>query len=371
MPAKQGLTMQADYAVRAREIDFVTRFAKNWDALREVMGIMRPIEAAPGTELKTYEATVTLAQSVGEGVEIPYSPASVTEKYKENVTVEKYAKAVSIEAVQRYGAQIAIERTDAAFLNELQGNVLDRFYTFLQTGTLKSKEATFQMAIAMAIGRVVDKFKKMRRDYSTPIVFVNTLDAYAYLGAANITIQTANGLQYVRDFMGAGVMILSSEIGRNTVIATLADNIILYYVNPSNSDYARLGLNYTVQGETPLIGFHANGNYNTAVGESFAIMGLRLWAEYLDAIAVINVDANSASITFDSAEIKVSVGGTGSNTVVKVPANATLAYTSADTSIATVDSSTGVVTGVAKGRTVITATDATNATSNAFEVIVK
>lgn len=370
MPAKQGLTKQADYAVRAREVDFVTRFAKNWDSLREVMGIMRPIEAAPGTELVSYEATVTLANSVGEGEEIPYSPASVTEKYKENVTVEKYAKAVSIEAVQRYGAQVAIERTDTAFLNELQGNVLDRFYTFLQSGTLKSKEVSFQMAIAMAIGRVVDKFKKMRRDYSIPVVFVNTLDAYSYLGAANITIQTANGLQYVRDFMGAGVMILSSEIGRNTVIATLADNIIMYYVNPSNSDYARLGLNYTVQGETPLIGFHANGNYHTAVGESFAIMGLRLWAEYLDAIAVINVSASGASIVFDKEELTVSVGGTATNTVEVVPSEATITYASADTTIATV-AANGTVTGVKKGRTIITATDATNGTSDSYEVIVK
>ena len=34
------------------------------------------------------------------------------------------------------------------------------------------------------------------------------------------------------------------------------------------SEFARLGLNYTVQGVTNLIGFHAQGNYSTAVGES-------------------------------------------------------------------------------------------------------
>lgn len=64
--------------------------------------------------------------------------------------------------------------------------------------------------------------------------------------------------------------------------------IYLYYIDPSDSEFARLGLNYTVQGETNLIGFHAQGNYTTAVGETFALMGMKLWAEYLDGISVVS-----------------------------------------------------------------------------------
>ena len=62
-----------------------------------------------------------------------------------------------------------------------------------------------------------------------------------------------------------------------------------YYVDPSDSDFAKAGLVYTTDGNTNLIGFHTQGNYNTAVSESFAIMGMTLFAEYLDAIAVIDV----------------------------------------------------------------------------------
>ena len=40
-----------DITVTAREVDFVTRFGQNWDALREVLGIMRPIRKTPGTVL--------------------------------------------------------------------------------------------------------------------------------------------------------------------------------------------------------------------------------------------------------------------------------------------------------------------------------
>ena len=73
------------------------------------------------------------------------------------------------------------------------------------------------------------------------------------------------------------------------MLATPVENIDLYYVDPGDSEFAKLGLNYTVQGETNLIGFHAQGNYNTAVGEAFALMGMALWAEYLDGIANITV----------------------------------------------------------------------------------
>lgn len=295
--AKEGLTGVDQFdGVKAREVDFVTRFTKNWKSLQEILGIMNPIKKAPGTTLTSYTASVELESgSVGEGEEIPYSQATVAPVAYADLTLQKYAKAVSVEAVNKYGPAVAVQKTDEAFLNELQGSVLDNFYDFLTTttGRMTGTYETFQMAVAMAIGKVVDKFKKLRRDTSSIVVFVNTLDAYQYLGAAEITVQTANGLTYVKDFLGAQIVILSSEIPQNTVIATPSDNIVLYYVDPGDSGFAQLGLNYTVEGQTNLIGFHANGNYSTAVGESFALMGMTLWAEFADGIAVITVDASN------------------------------------------------------------------------------
>ena len=294
MPAKEGLTKKNDITVAAREVDFVTRFAQNWEALREILGIMRPIEKAPGTKLTSYTASMKSeslqgGSSVGEGEEIPYTEFEVEPVVYGDVTLEKYAKAVSIEAVTKFGATVAVQKTDEAFLNELQNVVMGRFYDFLATGSLTDTEATFQAAVAMSIGLVKDKFKKLHRNVTGVVTFVNTLDAYAYLGAANLTVQTAFGIDYVENFMGAQTLILSSEIARGKVISTPVDNIDLYYVNPNNSDFAQLGLVYTTDGETNLIGFHANGDYSHAVGESFALMGMTLWAEYLDGISVVTV----------------------------------------------------------------------------------
>lgn len=288
--AKQNLTKQANITATVREIDFVTRFQRNWDSLREILGIMRPIRKAPGTQLVSYTASVTLEDgAVGEGEEIPYSLATVEPVAYEDIDLEKYAKAVSIEAVNKYGAAIAVQKTDDAFLTELQTNVLTRFYTFLQTGTLTDSQDTFQKGFAMAIGKVRDKFKKMRKDITEVVVFVNTLDAYSYLGAAELTVQTQFGMDYIENFMGARRVFLTSEIPSGKIIATPVENIDLYYVDPSDSDFQQLGLFYRTAGETRLIGFHVNGNYNTAVGEVFALMGLTLWAEYLDGIAVVTI----------------------------------------------------------------------------------
>lgn len=290
--AKENLTMTADMQIEARKIDFVTRFALNWEHLRTILGIMRPIRKQPGAVLKSKKATLTLASgTVGEGEEIPYSKANIVEIPYAEMTVEKYAKAVSIESIKDHGYEVAVGMTDDAFLFELQDNVTARFYTYLNTGSLKANETTWQRALAMAKGNVVNKFKQMHRTCTEVVGFANVLDLYDYLGDANITIQSAFGFQYVKDFMGYKVVFLLSdaEIVHGRVIATPVENIALYYVDPSDSDFAKAGLVYTTDGETNLIGFHTQGNYNTAVSESFAIMGMTLFAEYLDAIAVIDV----------------------------------------------------------------------------------
>lgn len=292
--AKENLIMTADIQVTAREIDFVSRFANSWEHLREIMGIMRPIKKQPGAVLKSKYVEGTLQSGlVGEGEEIPYSKFQVKEKPYSEMTIEKYAKAVSIEAIKDHGYENAVQMTDDQFLFELQTNVTNRFYEYLNTGSLTSNESTFQMALAMAKGNVLNKFKQMHKTVTGVVGFVNVLDVYQYLGAADISIQNKFGFTYIKDFMGYNTIFLLSdeEIERGKVIATPVDNIVLYYVDPAESDFVRAGLNYTTDNVTNLIGVHTQGNYNTAVSEIFAIMGLTLFAEYLDGIAVVTVGA--------------------------------------------------------------------------------
>lgn len=284
--------------VTAREIDFVSRFGQNWEALREILGIMRPIRKTPGTTLISYSASVELEDGdITPGAVIPYSKATIVQSSKSDLSIKKYAKAVPIEDVAKYGAAIAVQKSDDAFLNELQNVVLTNFYTFLNTGTLEVEADNFQKALAKAKGAVLNKFNQIRKTVTNVVGFANVLDFYDYLGAAQITVQTQFGMTYVQNFMGYSTLFLLSDpdIEQGTVIALPVENIDLYYIDPADSEFGQLELNYAVQGETNLIGFHAQGNYSTAVGESYAIMGMALWAEYLDGIAVAEFGEESSS----------------------------------------------------------------------------
>lgn len=293
MAVTPNTTTTAQITIQAKEIDLANRFTATWEALSEIMGIMRPIRKSPGTKLVSSKASVTLQDgAVAEGDEVPLSQATVEPVSFKDLVLKKYRKRVTAEAVEKYGAAVAVQKTDDALLNELQGVILDEFYEFALTGTLTGTEDTFQMAVAMAIGKAKDKFKKMRLNYGQIVVFANTLDVHRYLGATAISTQTSNGVEYLKNFLGADVLIASSEIPEGKVVAIPADNIVLYYIDPADGDFAALGLDYTTgAGETNLIGVHKEGVYGRASGDTHVLMGMVMWAEYLDAIAVISIGA--------------------------------------------------------------------------------
>lgn len=295
MAAKTNVTTTAQYTTTAREVDFVTRFNDNWDALRTILGIMRPIRKAPGTKLVSYKAEVDGGlkggSTVAEGDEIPFTKMKVAPVAYGDIEVSKYAKSVTIESVAKYGAEVAVEKTDDAFLVALQNKILGDFYTFLATGSLELTPKTWQLALAQAKGKVLAKFMGMDKDVTEVVGFANIMDFYDYLGDKEITTQTMFGLTYVQNFLGYSTLFLLPDkyVAAGKVIATPVENIDLYYVDPSDSDFAKLGLNYTVKGETNLIGVHVEGDYSRATGDMYAIMGMKLWAEYLDGIAVATV----------------------------------------------------------------------------------
>lgn len=328
--AKENLTVTSNITVTPREIDFVSRFQENWRALLDIMGVSRPIRKEPGTVLKSKKATVVLEDgNVGEGEEIPYSKATVTEVPYDDIKIEKYAKAVSIEAINEHGYDTAVARTDNQFLYELQSNVTAKFYNYLNTGTLKAEVDTWQKALAIAKGSVENEFKKMHLTATEVVGFANTMDFYNYLGAAPITVQTAFGFTYITNFMGYRVLFLLSdvEIPQGRVIATPVENIVMYYVNPSDSAFARADLAYTTVGVTPLIGFHTQGDYRTAVSECYAITGMTLFAEYLNGIAVVDVEGEIGTLgTLTVNSVAGATSGTTKITITEAKKNASNVY---------------------------------------------
>lgn len=291
--APNNMTGQAQVMVKAREIDFVTSFARDMQALLDILGITRMIKKENGSELRVRKASGTLQSGeVAEGDEIPLSQYEVSENAVGKITINKYRKGVSIEAIASKGYAAAVDQTDQEFRADLRNVVTGKLYDTLKSGSLVGHESTWQMAVSMAIGKVKAKFEDMDRTATGIAVWVNTLDLYKYLGGAQITTQTAFGQTYIQDYLGADVMFVTSKIPENTVVATPLNNLVAYYVDPADSEFVQAGLSYTVDSETGFIGFHIQGNYERAISDMFAIMGVRMMIEYQDAVANIAVGSN-------------------------------------------------------------------------------
>lgn len=296
MAVKANTTLTTNFEINPREVDFVTRFGMNWQGLLDIIGIARPIKKTPGTVLTAKEVTIELQSGdVAEGDEIPYSLATINERDVATLKLKKYSKGITIEDIDKYGYDVAVQKTDDAFLNKLQGEVMDNFYGVLGTGTLTGSKTTFQQALANAKGLVTNQFKKLRLDMTEVVGFVNVMDFYDYLGDANITVQNEFGMNYIKNYMGYNTIFLLSdgELEAGKVIATPVENLALYYLDAADSDFARAGLEYTVDGVTNLIGFHTEGKYSHAVSECYAIMGATMFAEYLNGIAVVTFGAGA------------------------------------------------------------------------------
>lgn len=276
-----------------REIDFVTRFAREIKIFREILGNIRMEKHAPGTKLTVKKAAVTLnTSSVGEGETIPYNAISYTETDVGSLTWDKQKIGVTMEAISAHGYDAAVQAADDDMLYKLRSKIVNDFFTFAQTGTLTSDIQTydFQSALAEAQAQVQAKWEDMDRGYSDIIAFANVKDAYRYLGAAQITTQTAFGMTYIENFLGFSKLFLTSKIPQGKIVATPSQNLILYYVDATANDFNKAGFLFRTDNETNLIGVHVEGNHNTDVSELSTVMAMGLFSEYLDGIAVIAIE---------------------------------------------------------------------------------
>lgn len=276
-----------------REVDFVTRFAREIKIFREILGNIRMEKHAPGTKLTVKKAAVTLnTSSVGEGETIPYNAISYTETDVGSLTWDKQKIGVTMEAISAHGYDAAVQAADDDMLYKLRSKIVNDFFTFAQTGTLTSDIQTydFQSALAEAQAQVQAKWEDMDRGYSDIIAFANVKDAYRYLGAAQITTQTAFGMTYIENFLGFSKLFLTSKIPQGKIVATPSQNLILYYVDATANDFNKAGFLFRTDNETNLIGVHVEGNHNTDVSELSTVMAMGLFSEYLDGIAVIAIE---------------------------------------------------------------------------------
>lgn len=357
MATDPNLMKAADFA-KVSEIDFVNQFSENVvNSLSEMLGITRKIEKTPGNTIKAYRVVGTLEDgTVAEGEEIPLS------KYKTEVvdtfelTVKKYRKTTTFEAINDKGYEQAVTDTDTKMITDIQKGIRSDFITFLATGEGRASGVGLQGALAQTWGQLKVLFEDYDVAESDLVYFVNPLDIANYLTDKDITTQTVFGFTYIENFLGLYNVLVHASIPQCTVYGTARNNIILYYTNPANADIAR-AFEFTTD-TTGYVGVHHDVEYKNLTTDTVAVCGIALYAELIDRVVVGSITGKPAdSVTLSQKTMSLGVEETKQLSATVIPSEAGKAtFASSAPDKATVDPDTGLVTGVAAGSTNITAT---------------
>lgn len=283
---------------KVREVDFVERFSGNiLPKLMEALGVTRKIPMQEGTTMYVYHTTGTLQSgTVPEGEIIPLSQYERTKDPVGEITLKKWRKAASAESIKKSGYQEAVTETDRKLLNDVQKGIRTDFFTFLSGIVQPAKGtegqssyvppvgvtvtgSTLQEVLAQSWGQLQVLFED---DAIQAVHFINPLTIADYLGTAQVTMQTAFGMNYIEDFLGLGTVVMNSHIAKDVVYSTAQDNLILYYLT-MNGDVAN-AFELTAD-ETGYIGIKSGyQNEQRAQIESLIMSGIQLLVEYADGV---------------------------------------------------------------------------------------
>lgn len=280
MPAETNL-IKAEQMRKVREVDFTNQFTHNsLNKLLEVLGVTRKIPMMEGTTMYLYTTTGALVNNgvVAEGEVIPLSQYEVTKTPVGEITLKKWRKAVSAEAIKKSGYNNSVVETDSKLLKDVQAGIRTDFFSLINgsiTGSTSVTGVGLQAALANAWAQLQVKFED---DTAEAVYFVNPVDIGNYLASANITVQTAFGLNYIEDFLGLGTVIITSRVTAGTFVATAKQNIVLYYLTMSGDIANAFQL---TTDETGYVGIKSGyQNEERAQIESLVMSGIQLFVEY-------------------------------------------------------------------------------------------
>lgn len=313
--AEANLIKREDLS-RVREMEFVDQFGYSVKKLLEALGVTRKIKKQPGTVLKSYKAKGKLESGiVGEGETIPLSKYVVEEINYKEITLKKWRKATTLEAIIERGYDQAVEATTAEMLRDVQRDIRKDFFSFLLSGETSTVGKNFQTALARMWGQLQILFED---DDIQAVYFMNPMDVADYLADHNITVENVFGMRYVENFLGIGTTFFNSSVPQGKIAATASGNIVCYYVDAATADITE-AFNFTTD-ETGLIGIHEASDYDNLTSKDTVVAGVELFAERIDGIVVGTIGSTLGTLTVASAAGKAS--GTTKLTVTPAKSSA-------------------------------------------------
>lgn len=288
MAAETNTIMQANVA-RVRMIDFNLQFTGSIRKLLEALGVTRKIAVQEGAALKALKVTGTLQDgAVAEGELIPLSQYQTAEVPVGEVTLGKWRKGTTAEAILKGGYDQAVGMTTDKMVKDVQKTIRTAMFTFMATGTGTATGTGLQAALANGWGKLQVLWED---DAVETVYFLNPMDVADYLGTAQVTMQTAFGMNYIENFLGLGTVFLNSSVPQGKYYATAKENIVMYYVNVAAGDIKN-AFQLTTD-ETGYIGIHEYADEDHARVMDLVMSGITFFPERLDGIVVGTIAGNA------------------------------------------------------------------------------
>ena len=270
-----------------KSVDYSNRFADELTGFAEALGITRQFAVQEGFKIQLYtKPEVDLADGdVAEGDIIPLSKVTPQPHSEKEITLKKYRKATSAEAIQRYGIDQAINLTDYALVNEIQKGIRDDLFAMVQAGQeTENLSDGLQGALASAWGAVQVAFED---DVTGTVVFAHPLDVAETIANKELTLETRFGLNYYTDATGTTVF-TSTQVERGSIYATAPDNLQIAYI-PANGEYGRaFGL---VSDSTGYLGMKHFVHDESATQQTLVMSGVLMFPERVDGVIKVPLTA--------------------------------------------------------------------------------
>lgn len=279
--AEEGTTTKTDLEP-AISIDCVSRINSNIDELRDVLSISELEPMPAGTTIKIYEMQqTTTPEQVAEGETIKLTKVERKLARTVELILKKFRRSTTAEAIQKVGKEIAINKTDEKLISNIQKGIKKSFYELIGAGAGSATGATLQSTLAAVWGAIKTFYED---EDATPIYFVSSDDVADYLGTAQVTMQQAFGMSYIKDFLGLGTVVVSPSLPKGKVIGTAKENLHGAYIPANTGDVATtFGL---TSDSTGLVGMkHYTTDDNASVG-TLVMSGVVFYPEMLDGVIV-------------------------------------------------------------------------------------
>ena len=278
-----------DQMTKVREVDFVQRFTHNGlKKLLEVLGVTRKVPCQEGTTLYMYKTEGTLQSGdVPEGEIIPLSKYERVKIPVAEMTLGKWRKATSAEAILKSGYNEAVTETDGKMLGDAQTSIRTKFFGALNniTGTVVGA-STLQAVLAQSWGKLQLLFEN---DTVELVHFINPLTIADYLATKEVSLQTAFGMSYIENFLGLGTVFMNSGIPKDKVASTAKENLIMYYLTMGGDIAKAFGLTVDASG---YVGINSgNADTSRATIESLVMSGVVFLPEYADGVVWGQIDS--------------------------------------------------------------------------------